>query len=351
MDDDDIYGEDLYAEYDQQGYRGDEAGPAGHTGEAYRAAEGRGTAQLAPAELTERLRQRDAQVNELQAQLQNAKAALEEWQSSFRNAASGSVDPAAIMAELRKAREADATFQAQLDQAQQKEAALQMQLAERTMENIDLRRQLHQARQAADPTIAQVRQLLLDPAVAREFQRLREEVEGKAKEVKQLQEELQAVNFSQESKAGRMLMAKCRALQDENEEMGRELSEGKVHALERQVALAKGYVEDMRKNYVELEDHCHIMDEEAEELQQQVFALKRQIREFESQSGVQLGYPQKYGTDRRGPPTSKPFINMGAFAPPTMRMPLRQAGGPSDRERMPPPGEAGGEERFRKRMR
>ena len=34
-----------------------------------------------------------------------------------------------------------------------------------------------------------------------------------ALETKSLQEELQAVQFSQDSKAGRMLMAKCRALQ------------------------------------------------------------------------------------------------------------------------------------------
>lgn len=58
-----------------------------------------------------------------------------------------------------------------------------------------------------------MRHLLLDPAVKREFERLRGEVEAKAREVKALQEELQAVHFSQESKSGRMLMAKCRALQ------------------------------------------------------------------------------------------------------------------------------------------
>ena len=62
-------------------------------------------------------------------------------------------------------------------------------------------------------SLLQVRQLLLDPAVAREFERLRKETETKAKEVKALQQELQAVGFSQESKAGRMLMTKCRALQ------------------------------------------------------------------------------------------------------------------------------------------
>ena len=47
----------------------------------------------------------------------------------------------------------------------------------------------------------------------REFGRLRAEVEDRGREVKHLQGELQAVAFSQESKTGRMLMAKCRTLQ------------------------------------------------------------------------------------------------------------------------------------------
>lgn len=42
------------------------------------------------------------------------------------------------------------------------------------------------------------------------------------------QEELAAANFTQESKVGRQLMAKCRSLADENEEMGQQLAEGKV---------------------------------------------------------------------------------------------------------------------------
>ncbi len=60
---------------------------------------------------------------------------------------------------------------------------------------------------------AQARQLLMDPAVAREFGRLRGEAEAQAGEVRALREELQGTAFSQDSKAGRLLMAKCRALQ------------------------------------------------------------------------------------------------------------------------------------------
>ena len=65
----------------------------------------------------------------------------------------------------------------------------------------------------ADMSLLQVRQLILDPAVQKEFERMKAELEKAAKEVKTLQEELQAVQFSQDSKTGRMLMAKCRALQ------------------------------------------------------------------------------------------------------------------------------------------
>lgn len=49
--------------------------------------------------------------------------------------------------------------------------------------------------------------------------------------------------------------------------MGRELAEGKVHATERQAALAKGFAEDLRTAFTELEDHVHSLDAENEELQ------------------------------------------------------------------------------------
>jgi hypothetical protein len=59
-------------------------------------------------------------------------------------------------------------------------------------------------------------------------------------------------------------------MQDENEEMGRDLAEGHVHALERQLALAKAALEDMRRAYLQLEDVTQQLDNEAEDLQAQV---------------------------------------------------------------------------------
>lgn len=53
-------------------------------------------------------------------------------------------------------------------------------------------------------------------------------IEEKDKRVKELQDNIAAVSFTPQSKMGKMLMAKCRTLQEENEEIGNQASEGKV---------------------------------------------------------------------------------------------------------------------------
>lgn len=57
-----------------------------------------------------------------------------------------------------------------------------------------------------------MRQLLLDPAVNREFKKIHKALEDKSEEAKRLLEELQGTLFQQESKQGRLLVARCRVL-------------------------------------------------------------------------------------------------------------------------------------------
>ena len=56
-------------------------------------------------------------------------------------------------------------------------------------------------------------------------------VEEKEKELKEKQDTISALSFTPQSKMGKMLMAKCRTLQEENEEIGNLASEGKVPQL------------------------------------------------------------------------------------------------------------------------
>ncbi|PHT51763.1 FKBP12-interacting protein of 37 kDa [Capsicum baccatum] len=52
-------------------------------------------------------------------------------------------------------------------------------------------------------------------------------VKEKDKKVKELQDKIVAVNFTPESKMGKMIMAKCRTLQEANEEIGNQANEVK----------------------------------------------------------------------------------------------------------------------------
>jgi pre-mRNA-splicing regulator WTAP len=198
------------------------------------------------------------------------------------------------------------TLQVEVKQLRQKEAGLHIQLAEKNFESTELRRELNSAWQASDPSIIQLKQLLLDPAINREFQRLKSELGETQKELKHVQEDLQAVNFTQESKTGRALMAKCKSLQEENDEMGRELAEGKVHQLDAQLSIAREYADELKKNYLELSDHCQTLDEEAEHMQQQLFALRNQVHVLELQAKQQT-YDRRQQEDARPPFVRKPM--------------------------------------------
>lgn len=94
------------------------------------------------------------------------------------------------------------------------------------------------------------------------------------------------MRVAQESKVGRQLMSKVRSLQEENEEMGRELAEGKGQAAEAAAALSRAHADDLRRAYSELEDHCLVMQDEAEELQREVYALRAHVASLEREAGL-----------------------------------------------------------------
>ena len=98
----------------------------------------------------------------------------------------------------RRAQAAEAHLGSQLAALGAREAGLQATAAQTAAENLQLRRALHVARQAAEPSVVQLRQLLLDPAVNREFAGLRAELEARTRELAAAQLELKALKFGPE---------------------------------------------------------------------------------------------------------------------------------------------------------
>ncbi|KXZ53674.1 hypothetical protein GPECTOR_6g591 [Gonium pectorale] len=282
-------------------------------------------------------------------------ATTDRWRNAFKEVASicglhsGNRDPDVhtVLESLRRIKASEANAQEELRKLRRRDAALQMQLADRNLEALELRRELAATAAAADPAVVQLKQLMLDPAVAREFARLKGELEAAQAELATAREELTAVTFTQESKVGRQLMAKCRSLQEENEEMGREAAEGKAQLAEAAAALARSHAEDMRVAFQELEDHCQVMEDEAEELQREVFALRARITELERSAGLPLSISAGIGgggVGMGGMGGMGGGMGMGGIGPGGFggRRGFEMGGGFRGRGRGPPGGMGGG---------
>lgn len=183
----------------------------------------------APSELAERL-------DDMQRRLDEASSSADHWKNGLQqvahhcglNPAGQDPDIQAIVASIQSLKERGSSSSAAVgvmkedpSHGPRQEAFLHLMLSERNLESVELRKELSAALGAADTNVVQLKQLMLDPALNREFVRLRSELEASKKELKAAQEELAAMAFNPDSKLGKQLVAKCRSLADENEEMGK----------------------------------------------------------------------------------------------------------------------------------
>lgn len=98
------------------------------------------------------------------------------------------------------------------------------------------------------PGATALRSALLDPAVNLLLHRLRQEVSTLKTKLEETQNELSAWKFTPDSNTGKRLMAKCRLLYQENEELGRVVSSGRLAKLEGDLALQKSFSEEVKKS-------------------------------------------------------------------------------------------------------
>ncbi|GJP33571.1 hypothetical protein CLOM_g18098 [Closterium sp. NIES-68] len=226
--------------------------------------------------------EKEAAITKLQSQLDEAHADLHKWRTAFHPAnilaPDTTAEPAAVVAAFEGARETEAQLQEKLLAARRREAAMLIRLAGREQEVVAVKEQLQQVLDSMQPASTQTRSLLLDAAIHAEFKRLKTESEALERRVRELQDDLAAVQFTPHSKNGKMLMAKCRTLQEENEDIGREAAEGKVHELENKLALQKQLNSELKRGYQELQEYVDEINEEAEKLEETVYKLQRQLQ-------------------------------------------------------------------------
>lgn len=143
--------------------------------------------------------------------------------------------------------------------------------------------QLNELKSVQVPTSSSLRSALLDPAVNCLVQQLRNELQSTKLRLEDTQNELSAWKFTPDSNTGKRLMAKCRMLYQENEELGKITSSGRIATLEGDLALQKSFSEEVRQSQLELDSFLADLDEDVEGMQSTILFLQQELRKAKEQ--------------------------------------------------------------------
>jgi hypothetical protein len=116
--------------------------------------------------------------------------------------------------------------------ASRREHLLVCRLTTKEQELQELSNQIAELKAAQAPSMSAMRNSLLDPAVNIVIQNLKKELDATKIKMKETQEELSAWKFTPDSVTGKRLMSKCRQLLQENEDLGKMISSGRLAKLE-----------------------------------------------------------------------------------------------------------------------
>jgi len=160
-----------------------------------------------------------------------------------------------------------------------REKSLLRKLALKEQEIHDYAAQLSAMRNSVQSkSLSSLKCSLQDPAVNILIQRLRKELNATKTRLEETQSELNAWKFTPDSNTGKRLMAKCRLLYQENEELGKVINSGRVAKLEGELALQKNFGEEVKKSQSELDEFLQDLDEDVEGMQSTIYLLKNELQ-------------------------------------------------------------------------
>eukprot|EP00794_Sanderia_malayensis_P000037 gene37-628_t len=173
----------------------------------------------------------------------------------------------------------DEKLKLQQQESTRRENVLVMRLATKEQEMQELLTQIHELKQSQNPSTNQLKSTLLDPSVNLLFEKMKSELGDTKEKLEQAQNDLSAWKFTPDSVTGKKLMAKCRMLIAENQELGKQLSQGRIAQLEAELALQKKYNEELKSSQDELNEFVLQLDEEVEGMQSTICALQQQLKD------------------------------------------------------------------------
>jgi len=228
------------------------------------------------------------------------KAALLDWETTFQEERQdngifsgivGTIQPLTVLNELRRAISSEQQARAETAALRQRLAGAAAEAAARVQEDVLLRKELLAARTATDPSVLQLRQLLLEPTVNREFHRLSSATTAATLEATALKTDVRLLHDIANNPTGgpRALNAKIKALEEKCEALQQVNEEVETAKVERALAMARAQLEEMRHRYGELEDHTHSLEDEMEILQRDLIYTERKLSAVATSGGLDRG--------------------------------------------------------------
>nr|XP_028577575.1 pre-mRNA-splicing regulator WTAP [Podarcis muralis] len=242
-------------------------------------------------------------------------------------------------------RESEEKLKQQQQESARRENILVMRLATKEQEMQECTNQIQYLKQVQQPSVAQLRSTMVDPAINLFFLKMKAELEQTKDKLEQAQNELSAWKFTPDSQTGKKLMAKCRMLIQENQELGRQLSQGRIAQLEAELALQKKYSEELKSSQDELNDFIIQLDEEVEGMQSTILVLQQQLKEtrqqlvqYQQQQQQQQQQSQTSAPGSSRTPTSETADQGEAMSKDCSRMANGPSNGSSSHQRTAGPG-------------
>lgn len=119
---------------------------------------------------------------------------------------------------------------------------------------------------------------LVDPAINLVFLKLKNELKATKAKLEDTQSELTAWKFTPDSNTGKRLMAKCRLLYQENEELGKIVSNGRLAKLENDLALHRNLCEELKRSQSDVEGIIQDLDVDVEGLTSTIILLQQKLK-------------------------------------------------------------------------
>ncbi|CAN0350550.1 unnamed protein product [Lampetra planeri] len=229
-------------------------------------------------------------------------------------------------------RESEERLKHQQQESLRRENILVMRLATKEQEMQECATQIASLKQGQLSSASHLRSCLVDPAVNLLFTKMKSELQQSKDKLQQAHDELSAWKFTPDSQTGKKLMSKCRMLIQENQELGRQLSQGRVAQLEAELALQKKYSQELKSGQDELNDFIIQLDEEVEGMQSTILVLQQQLKEARHKlQQVSAPAPGTGGPTTHGPAACQSPLTTAAAASSSA------ADGPSPTPPPPPP--------------